>query len=126
MTHNQVWVKVNALSDEGIAPLVSALNEIHGVITLDSCQEGAWGAYVFFTYGQDWRQLACLLQEMSSCLSNLRLPCGYRFLMEWQGSNDKPRAELQMESEHVVYITDGIQRVAATLNARMTELVGDS
>ena len=125
MTHKQVWLKVNAQCDEGILSLVSALNEIKGLMTLDSCQDGAWGAYVFFTYGENWRELAELLQTLSSLLSGRKLPCGFSLVMEWLGSNDKPRAQLLMEPAHVVYVADGIQEVVATLNVRMTELVGD-
>ena len=38
--HHEVPVKVTAWVDEGIAPLVLALNELPGVQTLDSCQGG--------------------------------------------------------------------------------------
>ena len=41
--HKQVIAKVNAKCDEGIAPLVSALNGINGIITLDSCESGILG-----------------------------------------------------------------------------------
>ena len=123
--HKQVYLKVNAECDEGIAPLVAALNAIDGVITVDSCENDVWGACVFFTFGRDWRDLACLLQELSSLMSTLQIPCGYSLQMQWLGSNCKPRAQLLMEPEHVVYIADGIQRIAASLNARMTVLVGD-
>lgn len=122
MTHRQVWLKVNAQCDERIAPLVEALNEIKGVLTIDSCEDGPWGAYVFFTFVRDWKELASLLQEASSLMGGLQVPCGYSFRMKWLGSNDKPRAQLMMEPEHVAYVANGIQRIAATLNARMTEL----
>ena len=49
--HKQVLIKVNAECDEHIAELVSALNEIKGIITLDSCQQGVYReAYVLFTF----------------------------------------------------------------------------
>ena len=124
MTHRQVTVKVNAQCDEGIAPLVEALSGIDGVITLDSCENGAWGAYVFFTYRDTWQQLAALLQELSSQLSTEHLPVGYSFSMEWLGNNDKPRAQLNLESEHIGFMADGIRCVTASLNARMIGLVG--
>ena len=125
MNHAQVYVKVNAACDEGIAPLIVALNEVQGVVTVDSCENDVWGACAFFNFGRDWRELACLLQEMSSLMSNLQLPCGYSLQMQWLGSNSKPRAQLTMEPEHVVCVADGIQRIAASLNARMTVLAGD-
>lgn len=42
-SHRQVMIKVNVECDEGIAPLVHALNGINGVITLDSCQAQGCG-----------------------------------------------------------------------------------
>lgn len=36
-SHKQVMIKVNAECDENIAPIVLALNEINGIVTLDSC-----------------------------------------------------------------------------------------
>ena len=62
--HEQVAVKVNGFCDRGIQSLVLALNEIDGVVTLDSCERGVYGeAYVFFTLGNvDWtEQVACWL-----------------------------------------------------------------
>lgn len=55
--HREVPVKVNAWVDEGIADLVSALSEIEGLITLESCQgdEGERDAFLIFRYG-DWQQ----------------------------------------------------------------------
>jgi hypothetical protein len=39
MPHREIPVRVTAWVDEGIADLVTALNEVPGVMTLDSCQE---------------------------------------------------------------------------------------
>ena len=38
--HTEIPVKVTAWIDEGVAPLVEALNEFPQVVTLDSCQGG--------------------------------------------------------------------------------------
>ena len=116
MTHRQVWLKVNAQCDEGIAQVVSALNEIKGVLTVDSCQDGAWGAYVFFSYGDTWQELASLLQELSTGLSDLGLPVGFTLSMEWLGSNDRPRARLSMKPEHAVYVASGIEIAAKRMS----------
>ncbi len=55
--HREVPVKVNAWVDEGIADLVSALSELDGLVTLESCQGdvGEREAFVIFQYG-DWLQ----------------------------------------------------------------------
>lgn len=93
---------MNALVDESIAPLVEALNSIDGVVTFDSCQQGVEGeAYIYFTYGDDWRELGDLLDKISAKLRNLNLCCGFSVSLEWLGSNDQPRALLSVQPEHV-------------------------
>ena len=117
--HEQVTIKVNAEVDRGVASLVAALNEIDGLITLDSCQNCyPWGANVFFTFGKDWKDLAELLQNLSTELSSPGLPVGFALWLQWLGSNDKPRAQVCVEPEHVVILADGIRRVSSSLNAR--------
>lgn len=63
--HPQIWVKVNAPVDEGIAELVSVLSEVDGLETIASCQgdlirnhldQDVLG-YVFFHFG-GWRTLS--------------------------------------------------------------------
>ena len=60
--HAQVWVKVNAPVDAGIAHLVAILNRIDGLYTLDSCEgiAGEKPAHVYFNYG-DWLQIGDLM-----------------------------------------------------------------
>ena len=60
--HRKVLVKVNAWVDEGIADLVSALSEIEGLATLESCQGdiGSRDAFVIFRYG-NWQKCGELL-----------------------------------------------------------------
>jgi len=124
--HKQTIIKVNTQVDEGIARLVEILNGISGVITLDSCQRGAAGdAYVFFTFGTDWKDLAELLQSISSALADIQLPCGFILTMEWWGSNKKPRAHLSCRPEHVAVLADGIERIIPILSRRMYLSVDD-
>jgi hypothetical protein len=62
--HEQVWVKVNVPVDRGIARVVSILNRLEGLHTLDSCEGilGAKPAHVYFNYG-DWRRIGQLVFE---------------------------------------------------------------
>ena len=116
--HKQVLVKVNAQCDEGIAPLVIALNAVPGVITLDSCQRLFEGkGHVFFTYGDSWETLAPLLAELAYKLSHLNMCCEYILSMEWLGSNDQPHARLLVDPEHVEAIATAIQDYAGSLTA---------
>lgn len=59
--HDQVWVKVNAQVDSGMAEIVSLLNEIEGLQTIESCQgQGDRLAFVYFYYG-DWDKICGLV-----------------------------------------------------------------
>lgn len=59
--HEQTWVKVNAQVDRGIAHLVSLLNAIPGVQTLQSCEGfDDSPAYVYFWY-KDWESTCALV-----------------------------------------------------------------
>lgn len=63
-THEQTWVKVNAPVDSKIADIVSLLNSVDGLETLDSCQgdPGEREAYIYFSYG-DWHNLSAFVFE---------------------------------------------------------------
>jgi hypothetical protein len=52
--HDQVWIKVNAPVDNGIAALVTALSEFPKLQTIESCQGGNEWAWVCFVYGKHW------------------------------------------------------------------------
>lgn len=122
--HKQVKIKVNAECDEGIVPVVTALNELGGLITLDSCQHGVYGeAFVFFTYGTTWQELGCLVNELASCFRENGVCCECVLRLEWVGSNDCPRAKLVCDIGHVGNIADIIRQSVAKINARMCELI---
>jgi hypothetical protein len=62
--HEQVWIKVNAPVDRGIAQIVSILNRLDGLRTLDSCEgiPSQTPAHIYFNYG-DWRKIGALMFE---------------------------------------------------------------
>ena len=67
--HIEVPIKVNAYVDEGIAPLVEALNGFLGVVTLDSCEgSGDSHAYVHFAIRGDSTGTFSLVQHLSAAL----------------------------------------------------------
>ena|ERR1700691_5518261 len=61
-THEQVWIKVNAPVDAGVAEIVSVLNGVDGLETLQSCQGDLNGkpGYVYFACG-DWQKMCSLV-----------------------------------------------------------------
>jgi hypothetical protein len=111
MRHKEIPVKVNAFVDEGVAPLVLALNSIDGLVSLDSCQCDAITsqASVYFCYGASWQDLANLVEALARALRNLDLCCGYSVCLEWFGNND-PRGHLLVRPENVA-------TVAATISS---------
>jgi hypothetical protein len=63
LQHQQIWVKVNAEVDKGMARIVSALSSLGGLRTLQSCECSPSGeSYVFFWYGS-WEQASRLVFE---------------------------------------------------------------
>lgn len=78
MAHKQVWVKVNAQVDERIAGLISEMNEVPGMQTVESCQGGVIEgrddkacAFIYFYFG-NWRKICRLaFDEMAPALSGL-------------------------------------------------------
>lgn len=109
--HKEMPVKVNAFVDEGVVPLVVALNSISGVVTLDSCERDAitGEASVYFQYGTRWQNLANLVEALSRALRSLNLCCGFSVSLEWFGSNDRPRAHLSVRPEHVADVAAAIR-----------------
>jgi hypothetical protein len=65
VTHEQVWVKVNAQVDRGVAEVVAVLNRVRGLQTVASCEgiAGEKPAYVYFNYG-DWRNVGQFCFEL--------------------------------------------------------------
>lgn len=116
--HEQVAVKVNGFCDKGIQPLVLALNEIDGIVTLDSSERGVREeAFVSFEYGETWQALASLLQAMSTGLSTRLVGCVYTLRLEWSGSNERPRAQIGVEPQHVATLAAHLQSLATPLTA---------
>jgi hypothetical protein len=58
--HHQVWAKVNAQVDKGIAPLIEALSAFPGVRTIESCEGKGDSAWVCFDCGEEegWKKVA--------------------------------------------------------------------
>lgn len=82
--HKQVWAKVNAHVDEGVAPLVEALSRFRGVRTLESCQGNGNGASVWFVCGEDgkWRTIE-FAEFLGPKLWQMACSCEARATVQW-------------------------------------------
>src|SRR5438034_211864 len=88
MPHREIPVQVTAWVDEGVAELVTALNTVPGVLTLDSCQEGKNGlaSVMFCTHDE------AMLYETVSRIAQV-IGAGPRervTISLWWGSDDAP------------------------------------
>ena len=98
MGHRQVLVKVNAPVDEGIADVITALNEIPGVYTTDSCQGRDDGSgFAWFRYGENVHDAADFLVWFSRQVATVR---GVRVLAEWGGGAEVPTLRIELRVAH--------------------------
>jgi hypothetical protein len=125
--HDQVFAKVNIPCDRGIAPLVEAMSEIKGLTTIDSCQEDFRGeASVYFTYGDDWHELAELVRAMSTRLGRHCESLPFALRLEWYAGGEWPRGQVATPPEHVAELAAAIRGLAPQISRlRHTYQSGD-
>lgn len=91
MGHTEVPVKVTAWVDEGIVPLVLALNELDDVMTLDSCEgDDGQKAHVFFAYRGDARAAALFAARLAAKLAPHDDAADYLLTAEWRPGRCEP------------------------------------
>lgn len=98
-THEQVWVKVNAPVDAGVAEIVSILNSVAGLETLQSCQgdAGKLDGYVYFACG-DWRKMCEFVFQKIGPQLKSSVDEDARLVVE-ATSADSPMAKLSFKAE---------------------------
>lgn len=113
--HRQIPVKVTAFVDEGIAPVVQALNTIDGVSTFSSCQgiQGREYAHVYFDFGQHsrnhWFRLAKLANKLAGTLSANGV-YDADVCLEWTGDKENPFISIEFEPQHIAQIARVLRR----------------
>jgi hypothetical protein len=97
--HAQTWVKVNAPVDAGVAELVSILNLVEGLETLQSCQgdPGGRNGYVYFACG-DWRKMCEFVFQTIGPVLKTRVDEDATLIVE-ATSADSPMAKLSFKAE---------------------------
>jgi hypothetical protein len=116
MSHHEIPVQVTAWVDEGVADLVTALNAVGGVMTLDSCQEEPDGlARVTFCTHDD-RALPAVLDRVADCID--RRGWGERAAVRlWTGCDgDALTADLYCPPSLVAALAGEIRVSAARRN----------
>ena len=86
MIHTERRIKVNAWVDEGIAPVIEALNQFSEIETISSCA-GDGHAY-FYIRGDEEDVLYKFIKWLAIELSNqIDACCEFRLSVEWPGSH---------------------------------------
>jgi hypothetical protein len=97
--HEQVWVKVNAPVDAGVAEIVAVLNTVDGLETLQSCQGDAGGksGYVYFACG-DWQKMCQFVFQKIGPTLKSKVDEDAKLTVE-ATSADAPMAKLSFKAE---------------------------
>jgi len=107
--HPQTWVKVNAPIDEGVAEIVSLLNGIDGLETLQSCQgdPGRMDGYVYFCCG-DWKRLSEFVFERIGPVIKRKLDEDARLVVEATNAIE-PMAKLSFRAEATSMVVSALK-----------------
>lgn len=110
-THDQTWVKVNAPVDSGVADLVSVLNSLDGLETLQSCQGDVGGrdGYVYFAYG-DWHKLCKFVFQTAGPFLKTRFDENVKLTVEATLA-DAPMAKLSFKAEATSILASALKEV---------------
>lgn len=119
--HREIPVKVNALVDKGIAPLVEVLSRMDRVLTLDSCQGGRDSqSYVYFGYrGPQKRELEFFYRLAKAIAQQPHREPFFTLKLEWRSGNERPLAKLQCSPEVVPRLAKILRSVVS--NDRMIQ-----
>jgi hypothetical protein len=118
MEHQQATVKVNALVDQGVVPLVEALSGFPNILTTSSCEGGDdRPAFVAFTTcHSDWGQTGEFIASLSSKLREFPSLCdeaAFSLSLEWYAGGDVPSGYLRVPHRSVGRLAAAIKELAA-------------
>jgi len=114
-THAEIPVKVNAWVDEGIAPLVEALNEFERVWTAASCENDAspsltpYAAYVMFSYQGSGAEATLFGAKLVEALGESIPFC---LETDWRAENDGPVLTISCPPDQVSDLAAALRKVA--------------
>ncbi len=117
--HKETPIKVNAWVDEGIAPLVAALNQIERVGTLGSCQEEPSGqlapypAYVLFVYRGNGGEVAQFSADFMAALDDSVPFC---LQSDWRAGNPEPVLTISCPPDQVANLAAAVRTVVGRVD----------
>jgi hypothetical protein len=110
-THTQTWVKVNVPVDTGVAEIVSILNRVDGLETLQSCQgdAGREDGYVYFARG-NWNTICQFVFETIGPKLKERLDEDANIRIDAVAS-DMPVAKLSFKAEAANMVASALKEI---------------
>lgn len=127
-THAEIPVKVNALVDRGVAPLVAAISEFPGLLTLDSCEGEADGtAYCYVSHQGPVTEFVRVLGDIAAYARQKLGGCcdEYKITLEWLPGDEAPMAKIASQQAYIDLLADALTELAAK-TVRMNQSNGDS
>ncbi len=109
-SHRQVFVKVNAPVDEGIAEVVGLLSQVPGLETIESCQGDPKRAFVLFRLG-GWNELARFLAHITPDLID---PCESVSVSAEAFNGSVPMGRIAFRPEAVSIVERALRRTVRT------------
>lgn len=111
IAHPQTWIKVNAPVDEGVAEIVSVLNSVDGLETLQSCQgdPGEKEGYVYFACGT-WEEVCRFVFQKLGSKFKKRVDDEATLIVEATGA-DFPMAKLSFRAEATSMVVSALKEV---------------
>ena len=114
MQHEEIPIKVNAWIDRGIVPLVAALNDLDGVMTLSSC-EGSEDkqAHVYLCYYDSAEKTVALTYRLAVALhTHVGERVEYTLSVEWRNGNDQPMIILNLSPGGIPLVAEAVKKMA--------------
>jgi hypothetical protein len=117
--HQEVPIKLTAWIDQGVVPLVEALDDFEDVSTVASCEDdGIQGAYVLFRLRGTSDQA---MEFASGLATDLNSEAGISYLLhaEWRPGESEPLLTLSCPPDQVPLL-------ASLINSRHTRASSDT
>jgi len=112
MGHKEKLIKVNALIDEGVIPLVEALNELPRVVTYNSCEQYNGKAEVMFHIIEPERgEEPRFVRDLSKQIARINGDFAVCLSLEWFAGGDASMW-LRVPTEQVEVVASAIRLIA--------------
>ncbi len=108
--HKEVLVKVNARVDQGIAPLVTALNQFSEIVTVDSCEGYNDKGYVYFCCQEEIDTVNFVSKLIKALRAHLEATHKFEIHIEWVGT-EEPYAQIITSRDYLATLVSTLTAI---------------